>query len=422
MMRKILLAALLLCAPRIALGQVSGAGQLGCPAAPVSGTAWTSATALNATQIVAQGISASAALVQLNQTTTITAGAITFQITYDGTNWISVPLAQVLNASTGAQLTNPYTLVASTNQPFLIALGGATSLRLLLNVQILGSGSVTPFTTSLCATPTSPLSLNASGALKVDGSAVTQPISAASLPLPTGASTSANQPPQLADNGVAAATNRTGVLGGIYQTDYNNGVAGTQGRNAAQNQGTDGLTWVAALPAIRPASYHASAIVAPAATATDIATMPGNATNTVLVTGIRISCTQTTGSIINVSILMRTTADSAGTPVTTAIHEDDSTYLAASSAPKTWTANPTKGTLEAMVDSVKLGCMAPGTVSPNDIYISPANWRMKPQVLRGTAQELEVNLGTPIDGAGTTVTGGSFLITFEWMEIKTITP
>jgi hypothetical protein len=43
-------------------------------------------------------------------------------------------------------------------------------------------------------------------------------------------------------------------------------------------------------------------------------------------------------------------------------------------------------------------------------------------VLRGTAQELEVNLGAPIDGTGTTVTGGSFLITFEWIETATITP
>lgn len=38
-----------------------------------------------------------------------------------------------------------------------------------------------------------PLQVNSSGDLRVDGSAVTQPISAASLPLPTGAATSANQ-------------------------------------------------------------------------------------------------------------------------------------------------------------------------------------------------------------------------------------
>lgn len=39
-----------------------------------------------------------------------------------------------------------------------------------------------------------PGNLNASGAIKVDGSAVTQPVSAASLPLPAGAATSAKQP------------------------------------------------------------------------------------------------------------------------------------------------------------------------------------------------------------------------------------
>ena len=38
-----------------------------------------------------------------------------------------------------------------------------------------------------------PLQLNSSGDLRVDGSAVTQPVSAASLPLPSGAATSANQ-------------------------------------------------------------------------------------------------------------------------------------------------------------------------------------------------------------------------------------
>jgi hypothetical protein len=39
----------------------------------------------------------------------------------------------------------------------------------------------------------SPLSLNLAGGLRVDGSGVTQPISASTLPLPTGASTSALQ-------------------------------------------------------------------------------------------------------------------------------------------------------------------------------------------------------------------------------------
>lgn len=163
-----LLPLILLLAAATARGQISGAGQLGCPATPISGTVWNSGTSLNATQVLLSGVSATAALVQFNQTTTITAGAGTFQLSYDGTNWISVPVAQVLNPATGAQLTNPYTFVASTNQPFLILLSGATNLRLLLGTQITGSGSVTPFTTSLCVQPTAPLSLDAMGLLNTD--------------------------------------------------------------------------------------------------------------------------------------------------------------------------------------------------------------------------------------------------------------
>lgn len=49
-------------------------------------------------------------------------------------------------------------------------------------------------------------------ALTVDGSAVTQPISAVSLPLPTGAATSANQPPVVTD-GSAAGTQGNHLLG-----------------------------------------------------------------------------------------------------------------------------------------------------------------------------------------------------------------
>ncbi len=45
-------------------------------------------------------------------------------------------------------------------------------------------------------TPAQCASVSAGGAVKVDGSAATQPVSAASLPLPTGAATSANQTTQ----------------------------------------------------------------------------------------------------------------------------------------------------------------------------------------------------------------------------------
>ena len=58
-------------------------------------------------------------------------------------------------------------------------------------------GAVTALAPSYTSGRTNPLSLTTSGALRVDGSATTQPISASSLPLPTGAATSSNQVTEL---------------------------------------------------------------------------------------------------------------------------------------------------------------------------------------------------------------------------------
>lgn len=57
----------------------------------------------------------------------------------------------------------------------------------------LSQGAVTTAAPTYTTATTNPLSLTIAGALRVDGSAVTQPISAATLPLPTGAATSALQ-------------------------------------------------------------------------------------------------------------------------------------------------------------------------------------------------------------------------------------
>jgi hypothetical protein len=305
---------------------------------------------------------------------------------------------------------------------------------------------------------TDPLSCNTSGGLRVDGSGVTQPVSGtvtsnagtgtfniqanasvnvaqfggtnvvtgtgasgAGIPRVT-VSNDSSLTGTLSNNGAAAAGNRIGTLPGIAQTDYNNGTASTQGRDVAANVGTDGLLWVASLPAMRPASYHSSTQLTAIGTGTDIAVMPGNATNTALLTGIRVSCVQTTAGIINLSVLKRSTADSAGTTQAMTVVPDDSNYAAASSAPIAYTAPPTKGTLVGALDIQRVGCLAAATASPNDIYISPANWRMKPIVLRGTAQQVAVNVATPIDGAGTAIAGSIINVTFEWIETKTITP
>lgn len=145
--------------------QISGAGQLGCSGATTTGTVVTSATSNNTDLAVFSNTSAYGMLVQLNQTTTVTAGAITFQVSNDGgTNYITAPL--VLNVATGAALTNPYTLVASTNQAFLVVLAGAANFKVRLTTGMTGSGSITPFITPICSS--SNLALDSSGNLKVN--------------------------------------------------------------------------------------------------------------------------------------------------------------------------------------------------------------------------------------------------------------
>lgn len=140
----------------------SGGGGFTPTATPVVGTAWTSAIAGNTTQAIATNVGYSGIIVVLQQTSTISAGAVTFEGSYDGTNYSTIAVAnQVLNPSTYAPLTNPYTLVASTNQAFLILPQGYSSIRLKLSTPITGSGSVTPVTTLWPTDPTTAALLNA---------------------------------------------------------------------------------------------------------------------------------------------------------------------------------------------------------------------------------------------------------------------
>jgi hypothetical protein len=186
-------------------------------------SAWNSSTGLNATQNIFTNSGAQAVLVQLTQTTTLTAGAITFEVSYDGSNWSTIPASGVLDptSTTFAQISLPYTVQASTNKQFLLNMNGAQGLRIKLSTQITGTGTVTPNYALLPDSPTdtvialSPTAANfnvtasqggtwtvqpgntanttpwlttinqggnsatvtASNALKVDGSGVTQPVS-----------------------------------------------------------------------------------------------------------------------------------------------------------------------------------------------------------------------------------------------------
>jgi hypothetical protein len=109
-------------------------------------SAWNSSTSLNATQNIFTNSGTEAVLVQFTQTSTLTAGAITFEVSYDGSTWNTIPANCVLDptSTTFAQISLPYTVQASTNKAILINSNGMQGLRVKLSTQITGTGTVTP--------------------------------------------------------------------------------------------------------------------------------------------------------------------------------------------------------------------------------------------------------------------------------------
>lgn len=261
-MRKLLLLLALLL-PLAARAQISGAGNIGCSGTAVAGTAITSATANNTVVATLANFQAWGVLVQLDQTTTVTGGAVTFNYSGDGAaNFVTVPVAQVLNPSTYVQLTNPYTLIASTNQGFLIILNGASNFQVKLTTAMTGTGTITPYITAICSNP-NPLVLDASGNLKVNIAA--QALSKV-LVTPDSVALPANQSVNEAQiNGVTPLMNN-GVSGTgsqrINVASDNSAIAnwghGTPGSaapaGAVQVGGTDGTNQ--RVPYMDPCAYN----------------------------------------------------------------------------------------------------------------------------------------------------------------------
>lgn len=161
-------------------------------------------------------------------------------------------------------------------------------------------------------------------------------------------------------------------------------------------------------------SYRATATFAAAATPTDIFTITGSGTKTVRITRVGISATETTSGEVNLTLLKRSTANTAGTSATPTIVPMDSADAAATAVVRNYTANPTLGTLIGNIQNLKftIPVVAVGgnDSSQTELIESFGANSGKPVVLRGTSEVFAVNLNS------VTITGNSFSIWIEWGE------
>jgi hypothetical protein len=110
--------------------------------------------------------------------------------------------------------------------------GGAVSQSGTWTVQPGNTANTTPWLFTINQGGNS-AAVSAAGALKVDGSAVTQPISAASLPLPSGAATAANQ--ATANTSLASlVSNTTGLSTASNQSTANTSLASIDTKLSSQ--------------------------------------------------------------------------------------------------------------------------------------------------------------------------------------------
>lgn len=154
------------------------------------------------------------------------------------------------------------------------------------------------------------------------------------------------------------------------------------------------------------ATYRSSIFFTLAASPTDIFSIAGVASKTIMVTKIIVSGVQTTGGTVDVSCLKRSSVNTSGTVISGV--PLDAGDAAAGSRPEYYTANPTPGSLVGTLEVQPVFFSA--TTAQPEKHVFDFGARGKPVTLTSASQLVVVNLG------GVTVTGGKAYITVEWTE------
>lgn len=142
------------------------------------------------------------------------------------------------------------------------------------------------------------------------------------------------------------------------------------------------------------ASYRASASFTPVAG--DVANITGSASKTVRVTEIELYCTTSgTAAYADVALIKRSAADTSGTSVADTAVPLDSNSAAASASAKHYTAAPTPGAAVGNISNRRI-MNGSGTVVATWAIWELGTANAQPVVLRGTAQQLNLNLSAVV--------------------------
>lgn len=160
------------------------------------------------------------------------------------------------------------------------------------------------------------------------------------------------------------------------------------------------------------ATYSAAKVaLATVTSATDVFTLTGSASKTIRVTQVRISGTiDTAAQYVNVALNIHSSANTAGTSSAVTAIPHDSADAAATGTVLSYTGNPTIGTSLGAVRAARYFAPLSATAAPTTELVFDFTTRnARGIVLRGTAQQLAINLGT-------TANSGVFDISIEWTE------
>lgn len=150
----------------------------------VTGTFFQATQPVSGTVTVTQSTGTNLHAVIDSGTVSISNFPATQAVTQSTSPWI---ISGTVTSNAGTNLNTSALALDTSVNGLLVTQGSATSGEKGPLIQ----GAVTTAAPTYSTTQTNPLSLTTAGALRTDSSATTQPISAASLPLPTGASTAA---------------------------------------------------------------------------------------------------------------------------------------------------------------------------------------------------------------------------------------